>query len=200
MSPIAKPQTIRMLGIACMIGAVFFSANVIWEVLQPSIVSGVPYDIFHHRILWLVFGLLCAPAFFAGQLGYYLSGAAGRNWFSKTIIVLAAVGAAMYTLNALSMAVTLRDISLLGLGLPLSQWISTFLLGIAALFARRVTVWKRLWPVWTGIAPMILLILPLYLSVFSWRAFAPLATKGLNWLIFGYAVYTQGKASAAQAG
>lgn len=195
MSPIAKPQTIRMLGIACMIGAVFFSANVIWQVLQPSIVSGVPYDIFHYRILWLVFGLLCAPAFFAGQLGYYLSGAAGRNWFSKTIIVLAAVGAAMYTLNALSMAVTLRDIPLLGWGLPLSQWISTFLLGIAALFARRVTVWKRLWPVWTGIVPIILFLFPPYLSVvFSWRAL------GLNWLIFGYAVYTQGKASAAQAG
>jgi hypothetical protein len=182
-----------------MIGAVFFSANGIWEVLQPSmVVRGVPHDIFHYRILWLVFGLLCAPAFFAGQLGYLLSGAAGRNWLSKTIIVLAAVGAAMYTLNALSMAVTLRDISLLGLGLPLSQWISTFLLGIAALFAKRVAVWKRLWPVWTGIAPSILF--PLYLSVFGWPAFAALATQGLNWLIFGYAVYTEGKASAAQAG
>jgi len=199
MSPIAKLDTIRRLGIACMIGAVFFSANGIWEVLQPSmVVRGVPHDIFHYRILWLVFGLLCAPAFFAGQLGYYLSGAAGRNWLSKTIIVLAAVGAAMYTLNALSMAVTLRDISLLGLGLPLSQWISTFLLGIAALFAKRVAVWKRLWPVWTGIAPSILF--PLYLSVFGWPAFAALATQGLNWLIFGYAVYTEGKASAAQAG
>ena len=199
MSAIAKPYTIRRLGIACMIGAVFFSANGIWEVLQPSmVVRGVPHDTFHYRILWLVFGLLCAPAFFAGQWGYYLTGAAGRNWLSKIIVVLAAVGATMYTLNALSMAVTLRDIPLLGLGLPLSQWFSTVLLGIAALFAKRVAVWKRLWPVWTGIAPTILF--PLYISVFGWPPFAALATQGLNWLVFGYAVYNEGRVPAAQAG
>jgi hypothetical protein len=199
MSAIAKPKTIRMLGIACMLGGIFFSANGIWEVLQPSLtVTGEPQDLFHFRALWLVFGLLCAPAFFAGQLGYYLTRAAGRHWFSRTIIVLAALGATMYVLNSLSLALTLRRIPLMGMGLPLHQWISTLLLGIAALGARRVTVWKRLWPVWTGIAPAILF--PLYLSVFGWPAFAALATSGVNWTIFGYAVYTEGKASAAQAG
>jgi hypothetical protein len=185
-----------------MIGGVFFFANGVWEVLQPSVtVTGEPQDpqdLFHYRALWLVFGLLCAPAFFAGQLGYYLTGATGGRWFGKTIIVLAALGAAMYVLDALSAALTLRRISLMGMGLPLHQWVSTLLLGITALVARRVTVWKRLWPVWVGIAPAILF--PLYLSVFGWPAFAALATSGVNWTIFGYAVYTEGKASATQAG
>ncbi len=196
----AKPQTVRMLGIACMIGAVFFSANGIWEVLQPSMAENPPgalLDPFHYRILWLVFGLLCTPAFFAGQLGYYFSGASGRNWFGKIIIVLAAIGATLYMLDALSKAVTLHGISLWGLGLPLSQWISTFLLGIAALFAGKVAVWKRVWPVWTGIAPQILF--PIYIFVFGWPAHAALATQGLNWVIFGYAVYTEGKDLQAQA-
>lgn len=197
MNPRAKPRNIRMLGVGCMIGAIFFSANGIWEVLQPSMTSrGAPLDTVHYRVLWLVFGLLCTPAFFAGQLGYYLTGAAGKNWFSKTIIILAALGAAMYMLDALSKAVTLRGISLWGLGLPLSQWLSTFLLGMAALFARKVAVWKRVWPIWTGIAPQILF--PIYIFGFGWPAHAALATQGLNWLIFGYAVYTEGKASAAQ--
>lgn len=182
-----------------MLGGIFFSANGIWEVLQPSVtVAGEPQDLFHYRALWLVFGLVCAPAFFAGQLGYYLTGAAGRHWFSKAIIVLAALGATMYVLNALSLALTFRRISLMEMGLPLHQWISTLLLGIAAIGVRRVTLWKRLWPVWTGIAPGILF--PVYLSIFGWPAFAALATSGVNWTIFGYVVYTEGKASAAQAG
>lgn len=199
MSSIAKPHTIRMLGIACMIGGIVFSANGIWQVLQPSFTeTGEILDASNHRIMWLVFALLCAPAFFAGQLGYYFTGAAGRNWFSKIIIVLAAVGATMYILNSLSRAFNLFNVSLLGLGLPLHQWLSTLLLGIAALFAKRVSLCKRLWAVWTGIGPVI--IFPLYLYVLGWPAMAALATQGLNWVVFGYAVYTEGKASAEQAG
>jgi hypothetical protein len=176
-----------------MIYALIFSAVGIWEVLSPSI--GEHYlgdDRLINPATWRIkLVLLALPGFFAGQLGYYLSGAAGRNWFSKAIIVLAAIGITMSMAGTLHEAATLRQatvfgISLFGLGMPLGQWISTFLLGVAALFARRVPFWKRIWPMWLGVAPQV--IFPIYIFVFGWPAFAALATNGLNWLVFGYLV------------
>lgn len=188
---------VRRLGIICMVYAAIFSFVGIWEVLSPSIGEHYLGDnaIFNPSQWRIKLLLLALPGFFAGKLGYYLSGAAGRNWFSKAVLVLAALGAVMSMLGQIHQAMTLRDaavfgIPLFGLGMPLGQWVSTFLLGVAALFAKRVTVWKRVWPMWLGVAPQV--IFPLYIFVFGWPAFAALATNGLNWLVFGYLVFSEG--------
>ena len=185
------------LGLACLIYGAIFSAVGIWEVLSPSIANN-PGDV---QILnptgWRVKLLLLAiPGFFAGKLGYYLSGAAGRNWFSKSVIILAALGHAMTASAELYGAATLRTARIFGfplfsLGLLLGQWTSTFLLGVAAVISRRVSVWKRVWPIWVGIAPQV--IFPLYIFVIGWPAFAALATNGLNWMVFGYVVWSLGE-------
>jgi hypothetical protein len=180
---------VRRLGAACIAAGIAFFLNGIWEVLQPSIEGRIPFSVLdpaHFRVQFVVFAVLCAPGFFAGQLGFYQAGAAGRSWFAKAAVAIAGLGACLYITSMLSTAVTLQLSPLQKWGVPLAQWLSPVLLGVAALFTKRVAVWKRIWPIWLGVAPSILF--PLYISVLGWPAFAALATSGLNWVVFGFVV------------
>jgi hypothetical protein len=186
---------VRNLGIACTIGAALFSANGIWEVLQPSISGNLRsdqsiIDPLHFRIEMLIFGFLCVPGFFAGQLGYYLCGATGKNWFAKLIILVSAVGAILYACGAVIQVVTLEQSSLFGIGIMTTVWLCPVLLGIAALFARTVALWKRLFPFLLLIVPAI--AFPVFISNDLPR-FGALAINGLGWMIFGYVVFSEAK-------
>lgn len=188
-----RAATVRRLALVCMAYALVFSAVGIAEVLSPSI--GEHYlgderilDPLHWRINCV---LLALPGFFAGQLGYFLAGAAGRGRFARIVIALAALGATMSMAGQLLTAVTLRSNDLFGYGMPLGQWIATLLLGVAALLAKQVTLWKRIFPLWVAVAPQV--FFPLYIFVFGWPAFAALATQGVNWLIFGWLVWQESR-------
>jgi hypothetical protein len=130
------------------------------------------------------------PAFFAGQLGYYLSGATGRNWFAKLIILVSAVGTILYACGAVIQVVTLKGSSLFGVGIMTTVWLCPVLLGIAALFARTVALWKRLFPFLLLIVPLI--AFPVFISNDLPR-YGALAINGLGWMIFGYVVFSEAK-------
>jgi len=183
---------VRYLGIACSIGAALFSANGIWEILQPSISMDPPtiLDPLHFRIQMLIFGFLCVPGFFAGQLGYYLAGATGKNWFAKLIILVSAVGTILYACAAVFQAVTLEPSPLFVIGIMITLWFCPALLGIAALFARTVTLWKRLFPFLLVIVPAI--AFPVFISN-NLPPYGALAINGLGWMIFGYIVFSEAK-------
>ncbi|MBD0395609.1 MAG: hypothetical protein ICV52_17630 [Microcoleus sp. C1-bin4] len=188
----ANQNLVRNLGIACSIGAAIFSANGIWEILQPSISMDPPemLDPLHFRIGTLIFGFICVPAFFAGQLGYYLAGATGKNWFAKLIILVFAVGAIVYACGAIIQTVTLDGSPLFGIGIMTTQWLCPVLLGIAALFARTVALWKRLFPFLLVIVPAI--AFPIFISN-DLPLMGALAINGLGWMIFGYVVFSEAK-------
>ena len=183
---------VRNLGIACSIGAVLISAGSIWEVLQPSIQLNprMIIDPVHFRIMILIFAFLGVPGFFAGQLGYYLCGATGKNWFAKLIILVFAVGTIVYACAAVIQAVTLERSSLLEIGIMITQSLCPALMGIAALFARTVALWKRLFPFLLVIVPAI--AFPVFLSN-NLHPYGALAINGLGWMIFGYVVFSEAK-------
>lgn len=182
-----------------MLGGVVFTASGLWEVLQPSLnpATGSVVDPWHFRVQEALIGFVCAPAFFAGQLGYYLAGAAGRGWVARIGLGVGGMGAAAYAISGASTTLTGSMSAWHSWGVMLNQWIGPLVLGVAALFARRVPVWKRVWPVWVGLAPRVLF--PLYIFVLGWPRFLALATSGVNWTILGYAVLAEGRAGSASA-
>jgi hypothetical protein len=192
-------STIRILGAVCMLGGLVFTATGVWEVLLPSVNmdngSVLVIDRWHFRVQEALFGLVCAPAFFGGQLGYYLAGAAGRGWLARIGLAVGGMGAAAYAMSGASTTLTGSTSAWHFVGVLLGQWIAPLILGVAAVFVRRVPVWKRAWPVWVALAPHVLF--PLYISVLGWPRFLALATSGVNWTIFGYAVLTEGRAASA---
>jgi len=188
-----KPKTIQILGLVCIISAAIFSANGVWEIMQPSIMVSDQFiilDPLHFRIQMLIFGFLCVLGFFAGQFGYYLRGAAGKNWFSKIVIAISAIGTVLYTSGAVISAVTLAESQLFGLGIVMAVLFCPMLLGLSALFAKVAPIWKRVWPICLLLAPSVLF--PLFISN-GWPRYGALALNGLFWLVFGYAVFTEGR-------
>jgi len=99
-----KPKTIQLLGLVCIISAAIFSANGVWEIMQPSIMENEPSIILE----------------------------------------------------------------------PLHFRIPMFIL----------------WPICLLLAPSVLF--PLFISN-GWPRYGALAINGLFWLIFGYAVFTEGR-------
>ncbi len=83
---------------------------------------------------------------------------------------------------------TLEQSSLFGIGIMITQSLCPALMGIAALFARTVALWKRLFPFLLLIVPLI--AFPVFISNDLPR-FGALAINGLGWMIFGYVVFSE---------
>lgn len=175
-----------------MVGAAMFSLNGVWEILQPSLSvpdQGEVIDPVHFRIQLLIFIFICMPGFFAGHLGYYLTGAVGKSWIGKSILVLSGIGAVLYVIGALYGVVTLFRPLPFRLGIAITVVLCPFLLGVTALIVRTVPLWKRIWPIMMTAAPSILF--PVF-AANGWPTYGPLTINGMFWLVFGYAVYSEG--------
>ena len=134
---------------------------------------------------------LKAFGFLAGLFGFFLA-ATRRGVILKIIMALATVGAIFFGFVWIMIAVTARDDAIYILRHPIGSdlhsnggafflWLAPIALGIAALFANRISRWWSVWPIITGLVGF---------RIFGF--FTPgvaLIVEGLIWLVFGYIVY-----------
>lgn len=156
--------------------------NGIWELASPTIsgsqtlASASPAKLWGHSLL----EVLKVGGFLAGLFGFYLR-ATKRGPVTKVFIVLAVLGGIVYAGLQVWIAATGRFTIIYVLGGMWYQMIAPVALGVAALFARRVSWWKGAWAVAVGLINS--QIFPLLGPA---RA---LVVQGIIWLVFGYLVY-----------
>jgi hypothetical protein len=175
---------IHWYGLACIIGGLlFFALNVTDELLivhLPSIASNLVGVV-------LLLGLM------GGPLGLLSLRAVGPGQTRS----IGSIGAAITLLGLLSYLVGIVYTSLIdpemgifyALGALLSG-VGMLLLGIAALFARRLPSWRRFAPLVVGLYYM--LMIPIQIVFFIVPNGQPSATLlafwGLTWALLGYAI------------
>jgi hypothetical protein len=180
--------SVRLLGLACMIGSAAFSLINLLEVFRPSMGSrGTVFNPPQFRLYMLTLALVM-PGFFAGQLGYYWIGAGGRSRMSRTILVVAGLGCASFSAGTIYAAVTLKDPGIHVIGIVLNQLLAPFLWFVAAIRTRRVRMWKKVWPLTMALIPWLMFWVAVPLG---FPRFAAPAVVGMFWLIFGYADFSE---------
>jgi len=157
--------------------------NGIWELARPTIgdpqmfASVPPVQLWGHSILEVI----KAAGFLAGLFGFYLY-ATKRGRITKVFMVLAVLGGILYAGVQVWIATTGRFTIMYVLGGMWYQMIAPVALGVAALFARRVSWWKGAWAVSVGVVNS--QIFPLLGPAKA------LIVQGVIWLVFGYLVYS----------
>jgi hypothetical protein len=189
----------RRCGLFCIAGA--FLAF-LWGILNsfyPNSTGSTVNNNFVVLIPWLhraehaFFAFFIYPALYAGLLGFYLIGGIGRGIIGKLLIGLATIGVILaITSSAIEVfllqwetADSMRDI---GLGLIL-VFICPVLFTAAALFMRKVVLWKRFAPVLTFVITLAFL----FISAPFDKKFVPFFTGLgiLSWSLLGYAVVSE---------
>lgn len=184
-------KLIQWCGIACVVGSATFSAVNLMEVFDPSLgPRGVVLDVSQFRLYVLALGLVVMPGFLAGQFGFHRLGAAGGRLFSKIILIVSGIGCAAFSAGALYSAVTLRDPAIHGIGIVLNMLLAPILWFVAAMRARRVTKWKRVWPLVMGLIPWLMFWVAVPLG---FPRFGAPAVVGVFWLVFAYAVFSEAR-------
>ena len=174
---------IARLGLACMAAALLSGVlNGIWELADPTLsdpqtfASAPPAQLWGHAVLEVI----KAAGVLAGLFGLYLS-ATKRGRVTKVFMVLAVLGGIFYAGVHVWIAATARFTIIYVLGGMWYQMVAPVALGVAALFARRVSWWRGAWAVVVGVVNA--QIFPLLGPA---RA---LLVQGVIWLVFGYLVY-----------
>jgi len=184
----------KWLGAAC-IGAAILSACVLgaWEHVHPFF-GHARYQVVApsiQRWAYAAVQSLKAFGFLAGLFGFF-SVATRRGVILKIIIGLATVGAIFFGVVWIMIAVTARDDAIHLAGHPIGSdirnnggafflWLAPIALGIAGLFAKRISRWHSAWPIIMGLVGF---------RIFG--LFPPgiaLIVEGFIWLVFGYIVY-----------
>ena len=190
----------KWLGVAC-IAAALLSALVLgaWEHLHPFF-GHARYQVVApplQRWVYAAVQTLKAFGFLAGLLGFF-SVATRRGVILKIIMGLATVGAIFLAVVWIMIAVTARDDAIdIGrhpIGSDIHSnggafflWLAPIALGIAGLFAHRISRWQSIWPIIMGLVGF---------RIFG--LFAPgvaLIVEGFIWLVFGYIVYAHSGAA-----
>ncbi len=178
-----RGDLIARLGLACMAAALLSGVlNGIWELTSPTLVdpqtfaSTPPAKLWAHSILEVI----KAAGFLAGLFGFYLR-ATKRGVVTKVFMVLAVLGGIFYAGVQVWIAATAHFTIVYVLGGMWYQMIAPVALGVAALFARRVSWWKGAWAVAVGVVNS--QIFPLLGPAKA------LLVQGIIWLVFGYLVY-----------
>lgn len=118
--------------------------------------------------------------FLAGLFAFWLA-ATGRGLATKIFLVLAVLGGVFFAGVQVWIAVTGRFTLLYVLGGMWYQMVAPVALGVAALFARRISRWQAAWPIAVGLinSQIFALFPPGY----------ALIIQGVIWLVFGVLVY-----------
>jgi hypothetical protein len=185
----ADAIVIRKCGLRGMIGGAALAVGSFMETVDPSFGPSGVVDPLGARLFLLTLALVAMPGLFSTQYGFYATGAAGAGRFAKVILIVGGVGCLLIAVPSLITAVTLRSLGVEFVGQLATMMVAPILWGHAALRAKRVATWKRMWPVLTGLWP------PLMFAVFvpaGVPAFAVPGFAGILWIVFGFAVWTEG--------
>ena len=179
-----RGNLIAWLGLSCMAAALLSGIlKGLWELSRPILVdpqtfaSAPPAQLWGYGIL----EVLKSAGFLAGLYGFYFY-ATKRGMVMKIFMGLAVLGGIFFAAVWMWMAVTTRLTVVYVLGGMWYQMIAPVALGIAALFARRVSWWVGVWAIVLGILNS--QIFPLL------GAGKAMFAQGVIWLIFGCVVYS----------
>jgi hypothetical protein len=182
---------IRKCGLRGMVGGAALAIGSLMEMVDPSFGPEGVVDPVGARLFLVTLALVAMPGLFATQYGFYACGAAGSGRFAKVILIIGGVGCLLIAAPSLVTALTLRSLGVEFVGQLATMMLAPILWGHAALRAKRVATWKRMWPVLTGLWP------PLMFAVVVPAGFPPFAVPGfagILWIVFGFAVWTEGAA------
>ena len=195
------PNLIGKLALACMAAAVL-SGTILgtWEMVHPFFghsrykVVAPPPQLWTYAALQAVKSL----GFLAGLFGFFLV-ATRRGILLRITIGLAALGAALYAIVWIMIAVTVRDDAIYILKHPIGSdvhsnggavflWLAPIALGIGALFAHRVSRWHSIWPILVGLTgSRIFGLFPpgvgLIIETGIWTPFGYLSRRGAQQLV-----------------
>ena len=190
----AQTSNHKWLGVTC-IGAALLSACVLgaWEHVHPFF-GHARYQVIAppvQRCVYAAVQSLKAFGFLAGLFGFFFV-ATRRGVILKIIMGLATVGAIFFAVVWIMIAVTARDDTIYVAGHAIGSdirnnggafflWLAPIALGIAGLFAKRISRWQSAWPIIMGLVGFRL-----------FGMFPPgvaLIIEGFIWLVFGYIVY-----------
>jgi|ERR1041385_2645806 len=184
-------KTVAQLAVACMVAAILSGIVAgLWEIAQPILTtkdtfgSGPPAQRWGYALL----SVIRSVGFFAGLFGLYQIGT-NRGRVVTVFMLLAALGAVFFAVVWLYMAATGEVRMVYVLGGLWYQWIAPVAVGIAALRARRVSIWLALWSIVVGIVNSQIFML--------FRVSNALLLQGVVWLILGYMIYASTKQSVA---
>ena len=178
-----RGDLIARLGLACIAAALLSGVlNGIWELASPTLSDPQTFASTPHAKLWghSILEVIKAAGFLAGLFGFYLC-ATKRGVVTKVFMVLAVLGGIFYAGVQVWIAITARFTIIYVLGGMWYQMVAPVALGVAALFARRVSRWKGAWAVTVGVVNS--QIFPLLGPAKA------LLVQGIIWLVFGYLVY-----------
>jgi hypothetical protein len=155
----------------------------IWELARPVLDDPRALAFASPTQLWAygILEVIKSGGFLAGLYGFYLC-ATKRGLVVKIFIVLALLGGLFFAIVWLWIAVTTHFTIMYVLGGMWYQMIAPVALGVAALFARRMSWWGGAWSIVVGV---------LNAQIFS--LFGParaLIVQGVIWLAFGWMVYS----------
>ena len=179
-----RGNLIAWLGLSCMIAALLSSIlHGIWELASPTISDPQTFASGPSPKLWAngIREVIKVAGFLAGLFGFHLC-ATKRGPVTKVFIVLAVMGGLFYGGVQVWIAATARFTIIYVLGGMWYQMIAPVALGVAALFARRVSWGKGAWAILVGVVNS--QIFPLLGPAKA------LLVQGIIWLIFGYVVYS----------
>ena len=178
-----RGDLIARLGLACIAAALLSGVlNGIWELASPTLSDPQTFASTPHAKLWghSILEVIKAAGFLAGLFGFYLC-ATKRGVVTKVFMVLAVLGGIFYAGVQVWIAITARFTIIYVLGGMWYQMVAPVALGVAALFARRVSRSKGAWAVTVGVVNS--QIFPLLGPAKA------LLVQGIIWLVFGYLVY-----------
>lgn len=179
----------RLIGIA---GSALLTVGCLLELLNPSISpEGVVVNATNFRV-FLVALTLAAPGLFFTQLGFFRAGAAGSTWLSRAALFVGGAGCFFIGLPALLGIFTLGNYPIQRVGQLATMMLAPILFGVAALRAKQVTLWKRAWPLLTGLWP------PVMFGLAVPAGFPPFlvpAIAGILWVVWAAALPSRASAS-----
>jgi hypothetical protein len=179
-----RRDLIAWLGLSCMAAALLSGIlKGLWELSRPilagpqTFASASPVQLWTYGILEVI----KSAGFLAGLYGFYLC-ATKRGLVVKLFMGLAVLGGVFFAVVWMWMVVTTRFTIAYVLGGMWYQMIAPVVLGVAALFARRISWWGGAWAIVVGVLNS--QIFPL---LGPGRA---MVVQGVIWLAFGWLVYS----------
>lgn len=174
---------IARLGFSCMAAALLSGVlKGLWELSHPILADPQAVSFASPAQLWGygILEVIKSAGFLAGLYGFYLY-ATKRGIVMKIFMGLAVLGGLFFAAVWMWIAITTRFTIVYVLGGMWYQMIAPVVLGIAALFARRVSWWAGAWAIVVGILNS--QIFPLL------GPGKAMIVQGVIWLAFGYIVY-----------
>src|SRR5689334_18508012 len=170
---------IAWLGISCMAAALLSGIlKGIWELVHPILVNSRAFASASPAQLWSygVLEVIKSAGFLAGLYGFYLC-ATKRGMVVKIFMWLAVLGGLFFAVVWMWIAATANFTIVYVLGGMWYQWFAPIALGVAALFARRISWSGGAWAIVVGI-----LNAQIFPLLGPTRA---MIVQGVIWLAFG---------------